>query len=181
MLFRSGNHDYGDYYNWESPEMKQKNHNDFIELNNYMGWQLLNNENTSISKGNDSIIIIGVENWGEGPFKNHADFAKAMEGVNQDNFMILLSHNPKHWKAEVINETMTDLTLSGHTHAMQTMFSFGPLNYSPAQWVYPEWSGLYTENNQHLYVNKGIGYVFIPWRIGAYPEITIFELKSSKD
>ena len=167
-----GNHDYGSYRHWESEEAKTQNMQDLIQRKADMGWTLLNNEHIFITKGNDSIAIIGVENGGEPPFPDYANLPKAMKGTENRTFRILLSHDPTHWRREVLH-TGIDLTLSGHTHAAQ--FIFG--GFSPASFVYSEWGGMYREGNRGLYVNAGIGHVFIPFRFGAFPEITVIYLK----
>ena len=145
-----------------------------------IGWSLINNCDTVITRGNQSITIIGVENWGEPPFSQYGDLVKAHSELNDSNFKILLSHNPKHWRSEVLPSTNIDLTLSGHTHAMQIMVNFFGIKISPSAWIYPEWAGTYCENKQILYVNIGIGEVAMPMRIGATPEITVLTLKKEQ-
>ncbi|MGL4293979.1 MAG: metallophosphoesterase [Bacteroidales bacterium] len=172
-----GNHDYLHYNHWNSEEERLI---EFEKLNQFQkdcGWILLNNENHIIRRGNDSIAIIGVENRGEKRFGKQGDLTKAMKRVSASCFSLLLSHNPHHWEEEVIPLSDIDLTFSGHTHAMQTQVG----NYSPASWVYPHWNGLYKNNNQFLHVNRGIGYVLVPMRVGAYPEITIIELRNTTE
>ncbi len=169
-----GNHDYGHYFNWSSKADEEENFSNFISLNKKMGWTLLNNESVRIGKGGDSITIAGVENWGRPPFTGNGNLKKAFENVSLQDFKILLSHNPDHWIEEVIPQTDIDLTLSGHTHSMQTEISLFGKTYSPAIFAYKRWGGLYREGEQYLYVNKGLGYTLIPIRIGAYPEITLF-------
>ena len=137
-----------------------------------MGWKLLNNSHTILIQGNDSIALIGVENEGEPPFSQYADLPKAMQGT-EGMFQILLSHNPTHWRREVLPESDIDLMLAGHTHAMQLKLG----NYSPSSYIYPEWSGMYLEGTHGLYVNVGIGYVGLPFRFGAWPEITVLTLR----
>lgn len=165
-----GNHDYGTYYQWNSPEEQTANLLDLKEREKVMNWKMLNNEHVMLYRGNDSIALIGVENDGEPPFSQHGDLKKAMSGVDA-SYKILLSHNPTHWRREVLS-TDIDLMLAGHTHAMQMAWG----QHSPASYKYPEWGGLYSEGNQLLYVNVGLGFIGIPLRIGAWPEITVFTL-----
>jgi predicted MPP superfamily phosphohydrolase len=172
-----GNHDYSEYGRWESKEAQIANHKLLYDYETQAGWKLLNNEHVTLRQGNDSIIVIGVENIGEPPFKTYGDLKKAYPNLNDNNFKILLSHNPTHWRNEVTKSSNIDITLSGHTHAMQSIFSFFGKKYSLASKKYAEWGGLYSEKNQHLYVNIGIGCVGIPARFGAKPEITVITLR----
>lgn len=167
-----GNHDYAMYIPWESPEKKEQNLIALKQKQADMNWILLNNRHVKLYQNGDSIAIIGVENCGRPPFPNYAKFPEAMEGT-EGMFKILLSHDPSSWRREVLPETDIQLTLSGHTHAMQTKI-FG---FSPAVWVYPEYEGLYTEGKQILYVNIGLGHLMYPLRLGAWPEITLLTLK----
>lgn len=167
-----GNHDYGPYFHWKSPEQQADNLDELKRIESSMGWKLLNNTHTVLVRENDSIALIGVENEGEPPFSQHGDLPKAMKGT-ENMFQILLSHNPSHWKREVIPQSNVDLMLAGHTHAMQMKFG----SFSPASFIYPEWSGLYLEEARGLYVNVGIGYVGLPFRFGAWPEITVLTLR----
>ncbi len=170
-----GNHDYSMYIAWSSPEEQQKNLHSLLEKQAQMGWKLLNNRHIKLYHQGDSIALIGVENSGRPPFPNLARLQEAQEGT-EGMFRILLSHDPSHWRREVLPETDIQLTLSGHTHAMQTMF-FG---FTPARWVYPECNGLYREGDQMLYVNIGLGHLMYPMRLGAWPEITLLMLKSAE-
>ncbi|MDR2010729.1 MAG: metallophosphoesterase [Bacteroidales bacterium] len=170
-----GNHDYGLYNNWENEKEKKKNFEDLILGQKNMGWTLLNNENIILQRDNESIAIIGVENSGNHPFPEYGDLLKAMKGTENTDFKILLSHDPSHWRREVLDSDI-DLMLAGHTHGAQ--FSIG--NFSLASYAYPEWKGLYTEKNKSLYVNPGIGSVGIPFRFGSWPEITVIILKKDK-
>ncbi len=172
-----GNHDYGDYVRWKNRDAKRDNLNQLIKKQNSMGWKMLNNASQYIYKGNDSIAVIGVENWGEPPFPQYGDLRKAYPNLTDETFKILLTHNPVHWDAEIIPSTNIDLSLSGHTHAMQIKLGFGKFSVSPSSWKYKRWSGLYNSGKQYLYVNDGIGYVFLPMRIGATPEITVIDIK----
>ena len=167
-----GNHDYAMYIPWESPEKKEQNLIALKQKQADMDWILLNNRHVKLHQNGDSIALIGVENCGRPPFPNYAKFPEAMEGT-EGMFKILLSHDPSSWRREILPETDIQLTLSGHTHAMQTKI-FG---FSPAVWVYPEYEGLYTEGKQMLYVNIGLGHLMYPLRLGAWPEITLLTLK----
>ncbi len=175
-----GNHDYGDYYQWESEAAKQKNMRDMLAAQEEIGFQLLMNEWDTISISGETIVIAGVENWGEPPFPRYGDLEKALEGTEKFPFIILLTHDPIHWDAEVLDETNIDLTLAGHTHGMQFGIETRFLRWSPIRHRYPRWGGLYRENNQFLYVNRGLGYVAFPGRIGMPPEITVIELQRSR-
>ena len=174
-----GNHDYGDYYHWTSPADQAKTLQKLIDDEGLMGWHMLNNRSVYLHRGNDSIALIGVENWGMPPFPKYGRLDEAYPARNDSTFKILLSHNPLHWRHEVIPRTDIDLTLSGHTHAMQLKLGWKGFEFSLAEPMYPEWSGLYVAPDGHhkLYVNEGIGCVFLPIRIGARPEITIITLK----
>lgn len=167
-----GNHDYGPYYRWKSPKDQVNNLIDLKNREARMGWKMLNNDHTILYCGNDSIALIGVENEGEPPFSQHGDLAKATQGTN-GMFQLLLSHNPTHWRREVLSQSEVNLMLAGHTHAMQ--FALG--HHSPSSMVYPEWGGMYKEGNRGLYVNIGLGFVGMPFRFGAWPEITVITLR----
>lgn len=174
-----GNHDYGDYSDWESDEAKRANMQLMYDLQKKMNWRLLLNEYVSISRESDSIAIIGVENLGDPPFKNYGSLEKADTLIDKSVTKILLSHNPAHWERQIKDNTELNipLTLSGHTHAMQVEL-FG---ISPAVFRYKYWGGLYSDSlQQKLYVNVGVGTVAMPMRIGATPEITILTLKAPK-
>ena len=177
-----GNHDYGDYMDWSSAIERERNNRELIDVQNKMGWRMLNNEHCWVRKDNDSIAIIGVENWGEPPFSVYGDLRKAYSNLNDENFKVLLTHNPEHWKREVSEISNIDLSLSGHTHGMQFVLQFGDWKWSPAVWKYKEWGGLYTKENPEgkelkLYVNIGLGEVALPFRLGATPEVTLITLK----
>jgi predicted MPP superfamily phosphohydrolase len=175
VFFIMGNHDYGNYRRWNSIMEQAENLLDLQNSIKNMGWISLDNDHVFLSNGKELIALIGVENDGEGRFKGSGDLPKAMQGTENIKFKILLSHNPTHWKREVL-DTDIDLTLSGHTHAMQ--FAIGKFSFS--SYKYKEWGGLYLEGNQALYVNVGIGTVGIPFRFGAYPEITLITLSKTK-
>lgn len=185
-----GNHDYGDYTDWKTPKDREDNNRLLAFHQRGMGWVLLNNQRHFIKKDNDSIMVIGVENWGDPPFPTYGDLNTAipysrdsLHHQNDNNFKILLSHNPAHWDEEVSKNTNIDLTLSGHTHAMQIMLRLGNLKWSPSVFRYKHWGGLYEEeipggDKSRLYVNIGAGEVGMPARLlGAYPEITLITLK----
>ena len=167
-----GNHDYGDYYHWEKPEDENLNQEHLEKQQLNMGWKFLKNQHDIIYRNNDSIAIIGVENEGKPPFQEYADLPKAKQGTD-GMFRILLSHDPTHWRKEVLPTTDIDLMLAGHTHGAQFIL-FG---WSPASWAYKEWGGMYYEGQRGLYVNIGIGYVGLPFRFGAWPEITVITLR----
>lgn len=143
-----------------------------------MGWRLLLNEHVAIEKDGESIAIIGVENWGaKANFSRYGDLSKAYQGAESHVFKILLSHDPSHWDAEVCKDFKDiDLTLSGHTHGMQFGVELPGFRWSPVQYVYRQWAGLYKMDNQHLYVNRGFGFLGYPGRVGILPEITLMEL-----
>lgn len=168
-----GNHDYGPYYHWKTKKEQALNLADLEKRQAAMGWTLLNNAHTILRSGNDSIALIGVENEGEPPFSQHGDLPKAMQGTAEGMFKLLLSHNPTHWRREVLPQSDIDLMLAGHTHAMQ--FAMG--HHSPSSFIYPEWGGMYTEEERGLYVNVGVGYIGLPFRFGAWPEITVITLQ----
>lgn len=167
-----GNHDFGPYFPWKTKEDRADNLIDLKRRQAEMGWILLNNDNTILHRANDSIALLGVENDGEPPFSQYADLPKAMEGT-EGMFQILLSHNPTHWRREVLPESSIDLMLAGHTHALQIEF----FNWSPSSRFYREWGGMYYEGDRALYVNIGVGHVGLPFRFGAWPEITMITLK----
>lgn len=172
-----GNHDYGDYKKWNSTTDREINNRNLKIFEKELGWHLMNNTDTIITRGENSICIIGVENWGEDPFPKYGKLSKAHRNLTDGTFKILLSHNPRHWRNEVIPKSNIDLMLAGHTHAMQMEFDLFGIRLSPSRFRYKEWGGLYNEGRQFLYVNIGIGEVAIPMRVGATPEITVFTLK----
>lgn len=174
-----GNHDYGDYMKWDSEEAYATNIEELVTLqNDSLGWRLLRDQSFDIYAGPDKqkIAIIGVDNWGEPPFKTYGNLQLAYDNLNDSVFKILVSHNPRHWDLEVVKKTNIDLTLSGHTHAMQSMLEIGGKKYSLAAKKYPNWAGLTSENGKYLYVNIGIGEVGVPMRLGATPELTLITL-----
>jgi uncharacterized protein len=176
-----GNHDYGDYVSWESREAKTQNLQTLIDTQRRMGWDVLLNENRRIERDGEHIAILGVENWGNrAGFPKYGDLNKAYSGAESSPFKVLLSHDPSHWDGE-INQKYSDidLTLSGHTHGMQFGVNIPGLKWSPVQYVYEQWAGLYKRDRQHLYVNTGLGFIGYPGRVGFLPEITVFELKKA--
>lgn len=175
-----GNHDYGDYSNWGSSQAKQKNFEGIIQFYKDLGFKLLLNESEIISEKNDEIVIIGVENWGKPPFKQYGDLHKALKNAKTIPFKILLSHDPTHWAEEVVDKTDVILTLSGHTHGMQAAFQYKYFQWSPIKYKFKHWAGLYKHNDQYLYVNRGLGWLGFPARIGIRPEITCFELQTAE-
>lgn len=176
-----GNHDYGDYVRWSNRVSKVENLYRLIHFQEQADFRLLMNENITISKNGEHIKLVGVENWGKPPFPQHGDLQKGMEGIEAHDFTILMSHDPSHWESEILpNRKKIHITLSGHTHGMQFGFDIPGLKWSPVKYKYPKWSGLYTELEQHLYVNNGFGFLGFPGRVGIYPEITVFELISEK-
>lgn len=168
-----GNHDYSTYIKWDTPQQQEAQLDSLKAKQARMGWTLLNNRHVKLHQQNDSIALIGVENSGRPPFPDHARLSEAMTGT-AGMFQILLSHDPSHWRREVLPKTDIQLMLTGHTHAMQTRI-FG---FTPAQFVYPENDGLYQEGEQMLYVNIGLGHLLYPMRLGAWPEITLLTLKA---
>lgn len=179
-----GNHDYGDYSSWKSDAEKDANMQLMYDLQREMGWRLLLNETKILHRGNDSIALIGVENVGDPPFKSYGDLRKAYTMLSDSMFKVLLTHNPAHWTQEIADKDSVnvDLSLSGHTHAMQIEFNVAGCRFSPSALRYNKWGGLYFDKSRRhkLYVNIGLGTVAIPARIGATPEITIIKLRKAK-
>ena len=176
-----GNHDYGDYEEWPSAQAKKDNLAAIKALHGEMGWRLLLNEHVLLQRGEDSIGVIGVENISaKARFHSYGSLAKAFAGIEEKNapYKILLSHDPSHWDDEVTPKYKDiHLTLSGHTHGMQFGVEIPWLKWSPVKYVYEKWAGLYTEGEQHLYVNRGFGFLGYPGRLGIMPEITLIELR----
>jgi predicted MPP superfamily phosphohydrolase len=171
-----GNHDYGDYTEWPSPEAKQVNFEGIKNFFSDIGFRLLLNEAEITEQHNEHMAIIGVENWGNPPFKQYGDLQKALLPVQHIPFKILLSHDPTHWPKEVRKDTNIALTLSGHTHGMQAGINLRNKSWSPIKYKYEHWAGLYREEEQYLYVNRGLGWLGFPGRLGMRPEITLIEL-----
>ncbi len=173
-----GNHDVGDYRRWNTIEEKTEDFNQLIKIQKEAGFILLKNEHQFIKRDNDSIAILGIESWGKPPFKQYGILDSAIKGLTPSIFKILLSHNPSHWDVEIAGKNNIDLTLAGHTHAMQIGINCGRIFWSPIKKMYPHWAGLYHEGAQYLYVNRGFGFLGFPGRIGMTPEITIIQLKT---
>lgn len=175
-----GNHDYGDYHSWPDATSKQQNLRQMHQAHAAMGWRLLRNEGTLLERNGETIGLIGVENWGaQGRFSQYGKLNDAMTAIPPQNFNILLSHDPTHFDHEVKEkQPQIDLTLSGHTHGMQFGVEIpGYIKWSPASWIYPHWAGLYQFGKQHLYVNRGFGFIGYPGRVGILPEITVITLE----
>lgn len=173
-----GNHDYGDYLAWESPAAKEANLQKLKSIHAQMGWRLLLDEHLPLPSGDASIGLIGVQNIsGKSNFHSYGNLQKAMTGAEKYSFKILMSHDPSHWDKEVVTQHPgIDLTLSGHTHGMQFGVEIPGFRWSPVQYVYKRWAGLYESGKQKLYVNRGFGFIGYPGRVGIMPEITVFEL-----
>jgi uncharacterized protein len=176
-----GNHDYGDYHQWNSKEEKKQNLADLIQSHKLMGWDILLDENRSIKLGNESIGIVGVQNWGAGErWPKYGNLTKALKGAEEQPVKLLLSHDPSHWDGQVRQYYKDiDVQFAGHTHGMQFGIENELFKWSPSQYVYKQWAGMYTEGHQSLYVNRGFGYLGYPGRVGILPELTIFELKKA--
>lgn len=174
-----GNHDYGDYIDWETEELKRENLEELKRLQRDMGFDLLLNEHRYLQKGDDRIALVGVENWGKGGFKKAGDLKKATSQIAAEDFTILMSHDPSHWSEEVIyDKKHYHLTLSGHTHGMQFGIEIpGWIKWSPVKWRYKYWAGVYKELGQFINVNRGFGFLGYPGRVGIWPEITVITLK----
>lgn len=179
----TGNHDYGDYVQWQSVEAKQSNFNALVATHQEMGWDILMNENRIVEIEDSSVAIIGVENYSGNPrFPKYGNLGKAYEGAEAADVQLLLSHDPSHWKYQVTKQFPDiDITFSGHTHGMQFGFEIpGWIKWSPIKYVYKEWAGLYQQGKQYLYVNRGFGFLGYPGRVGILPEITLMELRAKK-
>ena len=173
----TGNHDYGDYHNWASQEAKRKNFRDLVAVHKEMNYRLLMNENHILREGADQLAILGNENWGGRGFTKYGKLDQAHRGSSEAAVKLLLSHDPSHWDAQVRPEFPDiDIMFSGHTHGFQFGVEIGNIKWSPSQYAYKQWSGLYQEGKQFLYVNRGYGYLGYPGRIGMPPELTIMEL-----
>lgn len=173
-----GNHDYGDYVEWNSLEAKKENLEKLKNIQANVGWKLLMNEHVAIEKNGQKIALLGIENWGGSlRFPKYGRMDLAHKGTEEYPFKILMSHDPSHWDKQVIPEySDIDLTLSGHTHGMQLGIEIPGIKWSPSQWVYKQWAGLYKSDKQFLYVNRGLGFLGYPGRLGIWPEITVIEL-----
>ncbi len=174
-----GNHDYGDYYfGKESSPAKVKNLKDMVDVHKIMGYDLLMNENRRLKVDGEEIGILGIENWGMGRFPKYGKMELAVQNTDDLPVKLLLSHDPSHWRGEVLQKyPQIDAMFSGHTHGMQFGVRLKEMQWSPVQYIYKEWAGLYQEQKQQLYVNVGYGFLGYPGRVGILPEITIFTLK----
>ncbi len=172
-----GNHDYGEYVDWNSEEEYRKDHQDIQNIHGLAGFKLLNNEAVHIRKNGAAVGLLGVENWGLPPFSQAGDIKKAMQGAKDLPYHILLSHDPTHWDEQIKQKTGIGLTLSGHTHGFQFGIHTKKFKWSPVQYKYPKWIGHYKHNNQHLYVSGGAGFILFPGRAGIPPEITLITLR----
>ncbi len=173
-----GNHDYGDYSRWTSQHAKRRNFDGVLSAHKRFGFQLLRNESVEIEEAGERFSLLGVENWGHPPFPQYGDLNKTMLNVPEDSFKLLMSHDPDHWEAEVWDKNI-DLTLAGHTHGMQFGVKWKNAVWSPAKFKYKYWDGHYQQNNMHLYVNRGLGFIGIPMRVGMPPEITTIILRKA--
>lgn len=176
-----GNHDYGDYVSWASEEAKTENFNNLKNVHAQVGWKLLMNEHIPVKIGEDEIVIIGIENWGGSfHFPKYGDLKKAHSGTEKYPVKLLLSHDPSHWDIQVKEDYKDiDITFSGHTHGGQFGIEIPGFRWSPSQYAYKQWAGLYSHEDQHLYVNRGLGFLGYPGRVGIKPEITVMELYNS--
>lgn len=172
-----GNHDYGDYVAWSSPSEKNQNLEDLKKVHHDLGWRLLMNEHMVFNRGEDQIALLGIENWGaKGRFPKYGKMHEAYPGTENIPFKILMSHDPSHWDAEVKPKYADiDLMLAGHTHGMQFGLENPYFKWSPVQWMYHQWAGLYEDGKQKLYINRGYGFIGYPGRVGILPEITVIE------
>lgn len=175
-----GNHDYAHYGEFTEEE-EAASVKRLKEIHGEMGFRLLEDEHEVLTHGEDSFELLGVHNWGRGFFQK-GDLGKAMKGSNPNRFQILMSHDPTHFEELVVDKTAIDLTLSGHTHGLQMGIEIPAigLKFSPVQFVYKRWAGLYNVGKQMLYVNRGFGFLAFPGRVGIFPEITLFTLKSDR-
>lgn len=172
-----GNHDYGDYVHWPLQRSKRKNLLDMLDAHRRLGWQLLLNDHRTLQLGDASMAILGVENWGKGRFSKYGRLEDAYRGTEESDVKLLLTHDPSHWEAKVLQEYRDiDVTFAGHTHGFQFGLELGALKMSPSSFKYKQWAGLYEYESQYLYVNRGFGYLMVPLRIGIRPEITVVEL-----
>jgi predicted MPP superfamily phosphohydrolase len=176
-----GNHDYGEYIDWPTQKEKADNFEAIKDLHRQIDFKLLMNENVKLKNGIDEVAVVGVENWGKS-FKKAGDLAKASKGLSQTDFKILMSHDPSHWEYEVKNHDQNfHLTLSGHTHGLQFGIEIpGFIKWSPVQYVYKQWAGLYENVGRYIYVNRGFGFHAYPGRVGIWPEITVIQLKKAE-
>jgi len=174
----TGNHDYGDYHKWSTQQAKQQNFQDLIEAHRLLGFNLLMNDHKFLEADGERIAVLGIENWGAGRFSKYGKLEQAYAGTEDTPVKLLLSHDPSHWDAQVRQlYPDIDLQFAGHTHGFQFGVEIGNIKWSPSQYAYKQWAGLYQEGSQYLYVNRGFGYLGYPGRVGMPPELTIVELK----
>jgi predicted MPP superfamily phosphohydrolase len=173
-----GNHDYGDYVRWESPEEKRANLQQLQSIHKQLGWRLLMNEHVVLERGGEQIALLGIENWSaKGRFPKYGDLSQAYAGAKDIPFKMLISHDPSHWEAEVLPKySDIDLMFSGHTHGMQFGLEIPGIKWSPVQYMYKQWAGLYSNGDRKLHVNRGFGFIGYPGRVGILPEITMLKL-----
>jgi hypothetical protein len=177
-----GNHDYGDYLDWPNESWAQRNFQYLLDTHKNMGWDLLRNDHRRLKVNGEEIGILGVENWGAvNRFPNRGRLDLAMKDTEDLPVKLLLSHDPSHWRAQVLDHPEIDVMFAGHTHGMQFGVRTKDFQWSPIRYIYKEWAGLYRERHQQLYVNVGYGFLGYPGRLGILPEITIFTLKASAD
>lgn len=176
-----GNHDYGEYVRWSSSREKAANLENLKKAHEIMGWKLLNNENHLLEQSGEKLAILGIENWGAGSrWPKYGKMDLAVKGTEESAVKLLLSHDPSHWDAQVRTQYPDiDVMFSGHTHGFQFGVEIGDFKWSPVQYMYKQWAGLYSEKDQHLYVNRGYGFLGFPGRVGMPPEITIVELEKA--
>ena len=173
-----GNHDYGDYMDWENPQDKIDNFQKVKDIHKKIGFDLLLDEHRYLEKDGQKIALLGVENWGKG-FNQAGDLQRASAGIVKEDFKILMSHDPSHWEEKVKKDPLNyQLTLSGHTHGLQMGIEIpGWFKWSPSKYAYKQWAGLYEEAGRIINVNRGFGYHAFPGRVGIWPEVTVIELK----
>ena len=176
-----GNHDYGDYYKWDNLEAKENDIQELKKIHGQLGWKLLWDEHHHIEQNGEKITVIGVQNISGHGFTSYGSMERATKNINYSPVNILLSHDPSHWRKEVISKYPNiNLTLSGHTHGMQFGVEIPGFKWSPIQYINKEWAGMNLEKNQYLYVNRGLGFIGYPGRVGILPEITVIELKKKE-
>jgi uncharacterized protein len=173
----AGNHDYGDYYRWPDKNLKEENYRGIMTAIDEFGFELLSNRSYAIIRNSDTIYVTGVENWGHPPFPQYADLGEALKGVPADAFKILLTHDPSHWDAEIKNKENFPLTLSGHSHGLQWGIKAAGIEFSLIYLSRITWAGIYENQGNYLYVNRGLGTIGIPMRIDMPAEITLFTLR----
>jgi uncharacterized protein len=176
-----GNHDYGTYIRWDSEEAEAENMERLYKNHAAMGFRLLRNESLLLEKDGQQIRLAGAENWGKGRFPKEGDLDKTFENCTENEFTVLMSHDPSHWTHHILGfNKYIHLTLSGHTHGMQMGIEIPGIKWSPSKWIYPHWAGLYRQEGKYLYVNRGFGFLGFPGRVGILPEITVLELKKGQ-